>query len=308
LLRANADGEVICTATLVAPNLALTARHCVAYGGPPFFQCTENGELVPNEWEGGTLGADYPPESIQLFGVDERIEPVALVSSIVSSNTSTICTNDIAYLVLDRDVPLPARAVRSGKPTTNQETVTLVGYGATITGEQLDYLTLNRKRIVDQEIVDVGPDDEGDPVFDAPPRSLLLHGPAACNGDSGGPAFSETTGAVVGVFSILVQSDCSKQNLPLLYTHTSPFAQLTKEAFEAAGATPIAEPADEPDAGADAGAAPEPEPDAGTTPASEEPTSDGGCRVVEGRVATSVFWWLAALIPLARRRARKDAQ
>lgn len=308
LLRATADGEVICTATLVAPNLALTARHCVAFGGPPAFQCTETGELIPNDWEGGTLGADFPSDSIELFTVDKRDEPVAVVSSIVSSNTDTICKNDIAFLILDRNVSLPARAIRSGTPTTTDEKVTLVGYGAAITGQKLDYLTLNRKRLTGQDVVDVGPESASDPIFFAPPRSLLLYGPAACSGDSGGPAFSEKTGAVIGVFSILSEGDCSAQDLELLYTHTSPFSALIGEAFEAAGAEPVPEPGSESDAGAETGAEPEPTNDAGVTPASaEESSSDGGgCQTGRTPRDGSLLLLLLGLISCARRRARKD--
>jgi hypothetical protein len=309
LLRADADGEVICTATLVAPNLALTARHCVAYGGPPMFQCTEDGELVPNEWGGGTLGADYPPDSIELFSVDQRDAPVAIVSSIVSSNTNTTCKNDIAYLVLDRNVSLPARAVRSGKPTANDETVTLVGYGATVTEQQLDYLTLNRKRLTGRDLIDVGPDSESDPILFAPPRSLLLYGPAACFGDSGGPAFSEKTNAVIGVFSILSNGDCSSNDLELLYTHTSPFSALTKEAFDAAGAEPLPEPGiGDPEAGADTGAEPEPDQDAGINPTGEPAESDeSGCQVGRKPIGTVSFLLaLAGLFAMARRSSRKD--
>lgn len=310
LLRATAEGEVLCTATLVAPNLALTARHCVAHSGPPLFQCTEKGELVPNGWEGGTLGADFPPETISLFSVDERDEPAAIVSAIVSSNTDTICKNDIAYLVLDRNVNLPVRSIRSERTTAPHETVTLVGFGATTTGQKLDYLEVNRKRLTGRDIVDVGPDSESDPIVDAPPRSLLLHGPASCVGDSGGPAFSEETGAIIGVFSILSDIDCSASNLELLYTHTSPFSALTEDAFDAAGATPVPEPTIEDDAGTDAGAGPEPTEDAGPTPPPTDASAngDGGCQLGKRPVDGSFLLLCAGAIALTRRRPRKDSK
>jgi hypothetical protein len=310
LLRANADGEVICTATLVAPNLALTARHCVAYGGPPAFQCTSSGELIPNSWGGGTLGADFPGESIELFSVDERDEPVAIVSSIVSSNTDTICKNDIAYLVLDRDVNLPSRAVRSGVPTSKGETVQLVGYGATVTGQELDYLTQKRKRLSAREVIDVGPDTAGEPILSAPPRSLLLYGPGACTGDSGGPAFSEKTGAIIGVFSILSQGDCSATNLELLYTHTSPFSALTTQAFEVAGAEPSIEPGTGADAAAnaDSGAQPDSGADAGISSLPDEASeSDGACQLGRKPLDPASFLLaLGGLFAIARRSSRKD--
>ena len=308
LLRTTTQGESVCTATLLAKNLAVTARHCVAHKSAPLFECTPEGELVPNAWDGGYLGADYPGASIELHGAETpRGEPLARVSQIVSTLSEVICKNDIAFLVLDRDVDLPLRAIRTTRPTSIGELVDLVGYGAVTTGEKLDWQTRERRRLNGRPIVDVGPDLAADGVDRAPPRTVLLEGPASCLGDSGGPALSVDTGAVVGVFSLLGSTDCSAHEVELVYTHTSPFKLLTEQAFEAAGAEPLIEP--ELPSGQDAGpqqdaSAPA---EAGPTPGPQPPASaDAGCALVGGR-SPSWLWiaWLLAVVFAARRNGRR---
>jgi V8-like Glu-specific endopeptidase len=55
------EGEIVCTASLVAKNLAITARHCVAHLVPGDFRCTAQGELESDEpgagWRGPELVA-----------------------------------------------------------------------------------------------------------------------------------------------------------------------------------------------------------------------------------------------------------
>jgi hypothetical protein len=304
LLRATADGELICTATLVAPNLAVSARHCVAYGGPPQFQCTVEGELVPNSFGGGTLGADYPPGSVELYTVDDRSAPVALVSQVISTLTETICKNDVAFLLLDRDVDLPVRAIRLETPTLKSERLELVGYGATAPGEELDFKTLQRTRLDDRGIFDVGPDTSDGLIFVAPPRTFVIEGPASCSGDSGGPAFSEESGAVIGVFSILGEGNCSASGIDLYYTQTGPFFTLAQQAFEVAGHPPLREPGS-------TGAEPEPpSPDGGVSSPPQEPDEDTGCHLRGHTERRDVFVFMLAfaLVSLLRRRDRKECK
>src|SRR5687767_1676578 len=58
LLRAlpDPDPEILCTASLVAPNLLLTARHCVSYFNNGLFTCTLKGEVVETTPDAGKLG------------------------------------------------------------------------------------------------------------------------------------------------------------------------------------------------------------------------------------------------------------
>ena len=234
LLHSSAAGDVSCTSTLVAPNLVVTALHCVARAGAPGFNCTKEGELVPNPIGAGTLGSHLDPASIE-FHAGERVsaEPVARGIKILSTFSETVCKNDIAFVVLDRELDLPIRPIRLRKSTAIGESMTFIGYGL---DEQriANWRDRPRKRLPGQLVKDAGPDSVQQGVQNAPPRTLIFEGPSSCLGDSGGPALSEDTGAVVGVFSTLSSALCSVRGV-LTYTRVSPFGVLADQAFAAAG-------------------------------------------------------------------------
>ena len=305
LLRAMTPvGDHICSATLVAPNLVVTARHCVAELSPGVFTCSRTGELAENPEGGGQLGLDLPPQILEFHSSElPGAEPAALGAEVISSLSPSICSNDVAFVVLDRALDLPIKPVRLGTPTRAGELVTLVGYGLTEM-RNTDWRSNPRRRISGREIGEVGPDSVEDPVISAPPRQLQLYGPSACFGDSGGPALIEQTDAVVGVYSVSNRSDCTDLEVIHHFTHLAPFVTLAGRAFEAAGSEPVLE--EVPDAGA---------PDAGcleesgcADPPREDPAS--GCSVgVAGVRGTSAgvfgLLLLAAGLSGARRAGRR---
>jgi hypothetical protein len=241
LVRTAVQDEHLCSGTLVAPNLVLTVRHCVAYTGPEAFRCTVAGELVDNPNGGGELGADYPARSVEIYaGTTPRVEPIARGAKIVSSLSQNVCRNDIAFVVLDRPLDLPVAPVRIRQPTPRGELVKMVGYGSD--GNMAIVLRDSpRRRREHEPILRIGPDSLEDGVTTTRPRTIVMGGPAACRGDSGGPLLAETTGAIVGVFSLLERADCLDPDIELFYTHTSPFEHLALEAFSAADAAPYFE-------------------------------------------------------------------
>ena len=155
----------------------------------------------------------------------------------MSSLSLSVCTNDIAFVVLDRALDLPLAPIRIRLPTSRGELVKLVGYGSDGTNDVV-LRDSPRRRLEHQAVVRVGPDSVEDGVTTTPPRTVVFGGPASCRGDSGGPALSETTGAVVGVFSLLQRADCLDPEIELYYTHTSPFERLARDAFAAAAEQP----------------------------------------------------------------------
>jgi hypothetical protein len=245
-------GNRLCTGTLVARRLVVTARHCIAQLNDAPFQCALSGELVPNTTGGGTIGSDFPVSEISIWGAGvPRTASLAGVTEILSTLTPTTCTNDIAFLVLEQELDLPVVPIRLGTPTHRGELVTLVGYGIEYPTQRIDWQTWERQRLAHQEIVAVGPDSPEQPVLTAPPRTIELRGPSVCFGDSGGPALSEGTRALVGVSSLFRATDCTTTDLVIYHTHVSAFESLALEAFEHAGADPWLEGEPNPLLGAD---------------------------------------------------------
>jgi Trypsin len=273
--------DLSCSGTLIAPNLVATALHCVTNKNLDYFSCNPDGSVDENVQGGGTIGALVPAASIQIFaGGTVGDEPAALGTQIFSTRSTQVCRNDFALVVLDRSLDLPVASVRLEGAVAWGDYVRVLGYGQTEKREDDTY------RYVREEvrIVDVGPDSDGDATRTAAPRTFVV-GEGPCHGDSGGPAFSEATGALLGVYSLSGALDCEQLGVRNVYTRLQPFSQLVLDAFEAAGAEPILE--------------------AGTAaPASTE--ADSGCTLA--RVGQSPSWkaaWLLTLGLVGLRRARR---
>jgi hypothetical protein len=245
LLRTVVDeGEIVCTASLVAKNLAITARHCVAHLVPGDFRCTGQGELVSEAPGAGTLTTHFDAAGLAFYDAKTpRQAPVAQCLQILSTFSDSICTNDLAFVVLDRDVALPVLPLREQGRAEFGEAVTLVGYGfddAMSAGNELDYTTQPRTRNAHLTIADLGPATD-DGVTSAPPRTIVIEGPAGCIGDSGGPLLATATGAVLGIYSLLDGTSCLAPDARNFFTHVPDFSTLAGQAFAAADAKPTPE-------------------------------------------------------------------
>lgn len=240
-LRAtNARGTALsCTGTLVAPNLVITARHCVTNFKPEPFACTADGELTPTS-VGGETGEYVDPAQIQVrvgSMVAFNSPAAAFGTTIFAPASASICRNDIAAVLLDRSFPdLPLLPIRWRTGNERLERLRMVGYGR---NETVDPIGTRRARS-DVTIAFVGPSEfqpEGDPIV---ANTFETSGPVLCEGDSGGPAFTER-GALTGVFSQFV-GPCESATTRNIFTQVAPFASATlTEAFEAAGFEPILE-------------------------------------------------------------------
>ena len=239
LLRTDASGtETICTGVVIAPNLVATARHCVSYLLEGTFRCTVQGEAVDNPEGGGTLLGHFPADKLEVYALEvPEPTPRAKGARILSTDSQTICINDLAFVITDRALDLPIAKVRLGTPTRRGELVTVIGYGLDETMTP-DWRTRPRRKVRQQPVYAVGPDSIEDGLGVVPPRTLVLQGPSACLGDSGGPALSDETGAVVGINSLLSGTSCTSQDATHDYTNLPPFEALVREAFAAAGASP----------------------------------------------------------------------
>jgi Trypsin len=228
--------------SLLAPNLIVTALHVVSRNPSNVpFTCDATGNDVSGS-QGSQLGATVAPEKVAIYaGPLPDGEPIAHGAQLVTSGSTTICQNDIAFVLLDRALDLTTVPVHRGAPADVGDVLTVVGFG----GEDTTQLNPRTQREV--HIAAVGQWIRTFTVSEGP-----------CEGDSGGPALSGT-GELVGVFSS-VSMDCTNANASAKYTDVSFFSPLVQAAFDAAGA---GSPWDGGGAGASGASAAEPSASAG---------------------------------------------
>jgi len=215
------DDVSICSGSLVAPNLVMTARHCVSKLVGELVDCDANGEPVG----GAQLADDYEPRSISVHvgaSVDTGSPDARQARGILTIHPAgqALCGADIAFVVLDR--PLGGATVlpvRLGEPMELGSAVTTVGFSGAGASRS------EQRRVTRSGMVT------------AVMPSEFWADAGTCPGDSGGPALDPVTGAVVGVVS-----RSSTRDLTSMFTRLDAHALLATSAFAAAGDRPILAP------------------------------------------------------------------
>ena len=234
----------LCSGSLIAPNVVLTARHCISKSIVDTVYCDAKG-LSTN---GDHVGADVAPASVRVYtGSNPSFAtPAAVGKAIFHPAGKVLCNSDIAVIVLDTTIPVMAPlTVRLGAIVKSGEPVRSVGYGKNDEGYNLG--TRFRKEGVDVLAVGSGVSSSATAL-----GTLEFEvGKSICQGDSGGPAISEVTGAIVGVVS---RGGGCGDSFGHVYTQPSGFQDLMNDAFAMAGGAPMIEGSTQP---ATAPAAPE---------------------------------------------------
>ena len=242
MLVALDGGFGACPATLLAPNLILTARHCVSNTVNQPFACDIKGNLV--NFPGTQVGADHPVNRLLVFIGKDRPDPLTakiagVGKKIFHDDSKVLCSHDLALVLLDRDIALPIAPIRLDEPVVANETFTAVGWGYTETGTPSV-----RQQRADIKVIAVGPNASGgEPT---PPNDFKV-GESICSGDSGGPALASSSSAVIGVVSrggngkmdpMDPSVGCTGTTARNFYTSTPPFKDLILQAFTEAGKEP----------------------------------------------------------------------
>lgn len=232
-----------CTGTLLAPRLVLTARHCVA-DTDPYAACDEKG----NPLAAGAIRGNHRADAMYVFTGKNRpdfrngeVDFAGQGMKILDDGGKNLCNHDLALVVLKEPVKnAQISPIRLEADVEKGELITAVGWGVTDETPQPD----QRQQRSGVKVLEVGP--EKIPGSAAVPPNEFQVGESICSGDSGGPAFAEGSGAVVGVVSRggnMTQPDQSDPSATCidgenLYTKVTPFKDLILLGYELAEAEP----------------------------------------------------------------------
>jgi hypothetical protein len=186
----------LCSGALVAPNLVLTARHCVSRAVTATPSCDAKGR----SHNGVHLAEDADPQQITIFARGE-VHPDSDIPSARAIRTlhpsgQVLCDADVAFLVLDRPVTgVRIMPMRLSGPVESGDIVVPVGFGG---GAKMAVGTRVARPV--STVLATGPASNRDTGAVLGPREFEVD-QATCRGDSGGPAVDARTGEIVGVVS-----------------------------------------------------------------------------------------------------------
>jgi hypothetical protein len=280
----------LCSATLIAPNLVITARHCVSALPQERIICEEArfGESVAAS--DLLFSNDTAPELRSRWYAAERV--------VVDESSDEVCGNDVALVVLaEPALGVPITEPRQSPAVESAEAYSVVGYGGDAEGAEAEFGVRHYRDDFVVQCVGAPCDPEGGSVT----AREFVGTEGVCRGDSGGPAL-DADGRLIGVLSrglgecgTPVYASVPQFSGWLLAAAQSAADEQSPLPVWAGGEASKPPAASEADAGADLE---EPEP---------EPLAAEGCALARGTLPDDGVFLvgLASALLLVARRARK---
>jgi V8-like Glu-specific endopeptidase len=247
VVQVQGQQAAFCTGALLAPNLVATARHCVAQLTSTQIDCATStfGSVVPASQMVVTTDATITANSA-FVGVSSIIIPNG-------PNQTKVCGDDIALMILSRNIQLPQYVTPVLAPpmtdhTTYSTSVTAIGYGID-TPTDTQGTSAGTRRIKEGIALRCIPNDKTftDCFSDPQAAQVMTTGEfisgdaSTCEGDSGSSAFEQnnfTAGRWVS-FGVLSRGGVSTDGMTCIqpiYTRFDAWASLLLDAANQASA------------------------------------------------------------------------
>jgi MYXO-CTERM domain-containing protein len=190
------QGGAICSGTLIAPNLVLTARHCIARMRPD----PQSVDCANSYFDPALTSNTFITTNQRLFGSTGRVP----VTKIFTPPGNTVCGADIAVLLLQSNVPAAtATPVTPGVqyPYSDRDLYgdkyTAIGYGLESPTEPNSGGLRRIRQGIQMACIGEDPNPVND-CFKLEPRlrgsmtgKEFLGGDGTCQGDSGSGAYDQ---------------------------------------------------------------------------------------------------------------------
>lgn len=179
------SGGVVCSGSLIARDLVVTAKHCL-------FQATAGGDM-PLNTDGFRIGFGTTQDSLVELSAD-RIAWVGMPGEL-SIQPAVDAGQDVALLHLSEPaiVNETVRDFAFSQPPTDQEPVQVAGFGLTNLQTGASGIRGVATGVVSG--------------FDATSGILAISGPEVCFGDSGGPVLSADGRTIIGILGEVGDGD-----------------------------------------------------------------------------------------------------
>jgi hypothetical protein len=223
------NSRLRCSGRIIAPGLAVTARHCLLKRRSENVLCNPDGTPAdPTQESNIEL---EPPEAITIFiGAQKSTARSVSVQKIITELDVSICRSDIAYLALT-EAGLDARTPIRREPPQLLDPVSVTGWGYT-SDSQRTSLPDTRSTIEKTVTYTTGGGSNG-----LPPDAFAIGGNSLCLGDSGASGLRQ--GALLGVYSRLDDpTACELDANRNVFVWVGAHLPLAESAFKAIGETP----------------------------------------------------------------------